>query len=257
MKYILYTFFSVITLTTTAQNNAAKTPKSPKQNPHLAMFNVALTSGDIISATAALNYYISEQGDNNVFTDTLAMMYLQQGMYNQAYYWSDKRLKVKPDDTNLLEIYGACLDKLQQPKEAIDVFEKLFKKTQNPYHGYKLLELQYNIKRLNESLETAFATEKLVFKPEYTITYSFGEQVGRTYLQAGVYNIHALALFSLDKKQEAKAYFEKAIALDTTFALAKQNLQTLLTLEQQVPPVNETVPVNNSPAILNNSNKQK
>ena len=63
------------------------------------------------------------------------------------------------------------------------------------------------------------------------MTYSMGQQTGRTFLQAGVFNIHALALYDLDKKAEAKIYFEKALALDSTFALAKQNLEAMHSIE--------------------------
>jgi len=80
-------------------------------------------------------------------------------------------------------------------------------------------------------LATAEQAEKLTYKPEFVMTYTAGQQTGRTYLQAGVYNIHALALYDLDKKAEAKAYFEKALALDSTFVLAKQNLETLNSLQ--------------------------
>jgi tetratricopeptide (TPR) repeat protein len=202
-----------------------------KSNPHLKVFNMSIASGDANAATTALNYYLSEQGGDNNYADTLAMLYMQQGAFPQCYYWAEKRLATKPDDNTLLELKGISLDKMQQPKEAIDIFEKLFKKTQSPYHAYKLMELQYGIKRLAECLATAQAAEKLTFKPDFLMTYNVGQQTGRTYLQAGVYNIHALALYDLDKKAEAKIYFEKALALDSTFALAKQNLEALQSIE--------------------------
>ena len=202
-----------------------------KSNPHLKVFNLAIASGDGHTAATALNYYLAEQGENNLYADTLAMLYMQQGDYVQCYYWADKRLAVKKDDNALLELKGICLDKMNQPKEAIDIFEKLFSKTQSPYHAYKLMELQYSIKRLAECLATAQAAERLTYEPDFLMTYNFGQQTGRTYLQAGVYNIHALALYDLDKKTEAKTYFEKALALDTSFALAKQNLDAMISLE--------------------------
>jgi tetratricopeptide (TPR) repeat protein len=224
----LLIYLSCIPLGFTVIAQEKKTIPAPSKNSqHLKVFEQAITSGDAGTATIALNYYLTEQGSNPNYADTLAMLYMQQGAYPQCYYWAQKRLQVKPDDNNLMELKGICLDKLQQPKEAIEIFEKLFKKTQSPYHAYKLMELQYGIKRLTECLETAQAAEKLTFKPTFIMTYNVGQQVGRTYLQAGVYNIHALALYDLDKKAEAKIYFEKALALDTSFVLAKQNLEAL------------------------------
>lgn len=202
-----------------------------KSNQHIKVFDQSIASGDAATAITALNYYINEQGSNTNYADTLAMLYMQEGLFAQCYYWSNKRLQVKPDDNMLMELKGMCLDKLQQPKEAIDIFEKLFKKTQSPYHAYKLMELQYGIKRLAECLATAQAAEKLTYKPEFLMTYTIGQQTGRTFLQAGVYNIHALALYDLDKKPDAKIYFEKALAVDSTFALAKQNLEAMKSIE--------------------------
>lgn len=218
-----------------------------KMNPHLKVFNQAMASGDVPTGIISLNYYINDQGANTVYEDTLAMLYMQEGSYVQCYYWAEKRSKVKPDDNSLMEMKGISLDKLQQPKEAITIFEKLYSKTQSPYHAYKLMDLQYSIKRLTECLATAASAEKLEYKPEYTITYSTGSQNGRTYLQAGIFNIHALALYDLDRKAEAKAYFEKAVALDSNFVLARQNLEALKNIEagvKQDNPVNQAPPAN-------------
>ncbi len=213
-----------------------------KTNAHLKVFKQAITSGDLSTSISALNYYISETGSNTPYADTLAMLYMQQGLYAQCYYWADIRLKTKPDDNNLLEMKGYALDKLQQPKEAITIFEKLYGKTHNPYHAYKLMELQYGIKRLAECVATANSAEKLQYKPEFIMSYNVGDQTGRTYLQAGVYNIHALALYELDQKAEAKIYFAKAVALDSNFVLARQNLEAVIAAEKGQGKVNPNTP---------------
>ena len=227
-------------------------PANTKNNTHIRVFNQAIASGDLNTAVTALNYYINDQGDANPFADTLAMLYAQLGASGQAYFWAEKRLAAKPDDNNLLEIKGISLEKMQQPKEAITVFEKLYGRTQSPFHAYKLMELQFGIKRLAECLVTAMSAEKLQFKPEYVMSYTVGDQVGRTYLQAGVFNIHALALYDLDRKAEAKTYFEKAVALDSNFVLARQNLESLKKLESGV---NNKVNTNAPNNVTNPGNK--
>jgi len=215
-------------------------------NAHLKVFKQAVITGDIATGITALSYYVNEQGANTVYEDTLAMLYMQQNSYMQCYYWADKRLKVKPEDLVLMEMKGICLDKLNQPKEAITIFEKLYAKTKSPYHAYTLMDLQYSIKRLAECLATANSAEKLEYKPEYTVTYNVGDQVGRTYLQAGIFNIQALALYDLDKKAEAKIYLEKALALDSNFVLARQNLDALKSLGSGGNKVN---PAGNNPPV--------
>ncbi len=250
-KLFLVAFVSLVYNSGFAQ--ASKTDQvTAKNNQHIKVFMQAAKSGDVATAITALSYYVNAEGANSVYEDTLAMLYMQQGGYMQCFYWADKRLKVNPDDLVLMELKGISLDKLNQPKEAINVFEKLYAKTKSPYHAYQLMELQYSIKRLAECLATANSAERLEYKPEFTMTYNVGEQVGRTYLQAGIFNIQALALYDLDKKAEAKMYFEKALALDSNFVLARQNLDALKSLESGDNKVNGTG--NTSPTSPANKN---
>ncbi|MES1226811.1 MAG: hypothetical protein ABUT20_65665 [Bacteroidota bacterium] len=227
MKKII--FVSLVSFLTA--NAFAQAGKATPANQHIKVFKQAIGTGDLATGITALSYYVADQGANSVYEDTLAMLYLQQNSYAQCYYWSDKRLKVKPDDLALMEMKAICLDKMNQPKEAIALYEKLYTRTKSPYHAYTLMELQYAIKRLQECLVTAASTEKLEFKPDYIMTYNAGEQLGRTYLKAGIYNITGLALYDLDKKAEAKQYFQKALALDSNFVLAKQNLEAIKAIE--------------------------
>jgi tetratricopeptide (TPR) repeat protein len=237
MKKIIFVSV-VVVLSVNCFAQAGKAVTTASANTHLKVFKQSAASGDLTTGITALGYYVADQGANTVYEDTLAMLYLQQNAYVQCYYWADKRLKVKPEDLTLMEMKGICLDKLNQPKEAIAIYEKLYAKTKSPYHAYTLMELQYGIKRLAECLATSGSTEKLEFKPDFTMTYNAGEQTGRTYLKAGIYNITGLALYDLDKKAESKLYFEKALALDSNFVLAKQNLAAIKSIESGANKVN-------------------
>lgn len=57
-----------------------------KASSHLKVYNLALNIGDVNTAITALNYYVAEQGSNNNYTDTLAILYMQQGSFAQSYY---------------------------------------------------------------------------------------------------------------------------------------------------------------------------
>ncbi len=244
MKKLIFVSF-VIFLCGSLNAQGTKAVAAPT-NTHLKVFAQAVAIGDVATGIAALNYYVNDQGANSVYEDTLAMLYMQINSYPQSFYWANKRLKVSPDNLVLLEMKGICLDKLNQPKEAIAVFEQLYAKTKSPYHAYSLMDLQYSIKRLQECLVTAASAENLQYKPEYTIPYSVGEQMGRTYLKAGIYNITGLTLYDLDKKAESKMYFEKALALDSNFVLARQNLDAIKSMESGAGKANPAG--NNNPA---------
>lgn len=232
----------------------------PRQagNDHLAVFNQAVAVNDLVTATIALNYLVAGSGSNTPYADTLAMLYLQQGMYAQCQYWTELRLAKTPDNRTLQEMKAVCLEKTGRTKEAIALYEQLFTSGRNPYHAYQLMELQYGIKRLAECIETGREAEKLVFKPEYRMTYTIGKQTGSTFLEAGIYNIHALALYDLGNKVESKKYLEKALMLDSTFALARQNLNALNSLEPVVPgkgiPSTDVQLQNGNPALRKEQN---
>lgn len=249
MKKIVFVLMMLGLYTSVISQTTKTVPAGAKNNAHLKVFNQAMVTGDLGAAIISLNYYISEQGSDNAYADTLAMIYMQQGAYAQCYYWSDKRLAAKPNDKGLMEMKGISLEKMRQPKEAIEIFEKLYAQTKSPYHAYKLMEMQYSIKRLAECIATANSAEKLQFKPEYVMTYNVGDEMGRTYLQAGIFNIHGLALYDLDRKAEGKAYFERAVALDSNFVLPRQNLEAIKVIEGKANKVDPNNPQNpGSPA---------
>lgn len=261
MRFRIIILLQFLTLATHSQKkNPVAQNARPGQpaNAHLALFNQAVAANDLVTATIALNYYVSGSGSDNQYTDTLAMLYLQQGMYAQCQYWTDLRLGKTPENRTLLEMKAVCLEKTGRTKEAIALYEQLFASGGNPYHAYQLMELQYGIKRLVECIETGRAAEKLGFKPEYRMTYTLGKQTGSTFLEAGIYNIHALALYDLGNKVEARKYLEKALSLDSSFALARQNLNALSSLEPALPgkgiPATDTKQKNNNPAQLKEQN---
>ena len=205
---------------------------NPSGNYHEKVLNQALACGDANTAISALHYILAEKGVQSPYADTLAILYLQQNAFAQSLYWADKRLLASPDNPVLLEVKGLSLERVQQPAEAIAIFEKLFRISRNPFHAYKLMELQYGMKRLMETVTTALAAEKLEYDPQMVMTYALDDKrTARTSLLAGVYNIHGLALYDLDRKAEAKEYFQKAVALDSTFYLARQNLESMRAAE--------------------------
>ena len=110
---------ALLTLSVCANAQSKKTTAAPaKQSIHLKTFNIAITSGDVVSAITSLNYYVAENGSENNYADTLAILYMQQGAIEQSYYWANKRLEKKPDDNNLPELKGIAIYRMQEPKQA-------------------------------------------------------------------------------------------------------------------------------------------
>lgn len=67
-----------------AQSQKTINASIPKPNAHLKVFNLAIASGDANTAVTALNYFITEQGANTSYADTLVMLYMQQGLFHKA-----------------------------------------------------------------------------------------------------------------------------------------------------------------------------
>ena len=130
----IFLYISLLVPSLVSAQSKKTTVATPKTSQHLNVFEQAVKAGDANTAIIALNYYLTEQVGYNNYVDTLAMLYMQQGAIGQCYYWVQKSLQAKPDDTNILELKGICLEKLQQPKEAIELFEKLTGANFQPQH---------------------------------------------------------------------------------------------------------------------------
>ena len=227
----------VIALATTingiyAQKNAA--------DLHKSMFATAMQHRDIGAAIMAANYVVTIEGDKSTYLDSLAYLYLAANQVQSCEIVCERVLKNEPEKLSIWELKGRCLMSENRIFDAIGAYEMLFKKTNDVSFAFTLARLQYTGKRLAEALITANNALKLKAEDDKQVKMQVIETSGNKgqtqpiFIKAAIHNLRGLIIYDLDpnaNKKEAATCFEEALKLEPTYVLAKQNKETLASIE--------------------------
>lgn len=101
-------------------------------------------------------------------------------------------------------------------------------------HQYKIAALQYSLQRYGECTQTLTA---LLGKSEASaekISLSIGQnQTQEVVLSAACWNVAGMVAIETNQLTEAKTYFEKALQLAPDFALPKNNIAYIESLNKK------------------------
>ena len=100
----------------------------------------------VINAMTHLNVLSPSQARK----DTLAYIYMDQGMNNQAINTIGYEKNANDSDI-AIQVKALALKALKQPAMAIPFFEEMFKRTPNAMIAYELAELNLQIKKLGQA----------------------------------------------------------------------------------------------------------
>jgi tetratricopeptide (TPR) repeat protein len=227
-----------------AQKNAA--------DLHKNMFATAMLHRDIGAAIMAGNYVVSIEGDKSLYLDSLAYLYLVANQIQSCSIVCERILKYEPEKLSVIELKGRCLVAENRVFDAIGVYETLFKKTNNIAFGFALARLQYTGKRLAEALATVNSALTLKGEDDKQVKLNVAEVSGNkgqtqpVFIKAAIHNLRGLIVYDLDpnkNQKEAATCFEEALKLEPAYVLAKQNKETLATIENAK--VSTTAPTKN------------
>ena len=207
---------------------------------HKGMFATAMQHRDIGSAIMAGNYVVTLEGDKSTYLDSLAYLYLAANQIQSCQIVCERILKNEPEKLSIIELKGRCLITENRVFDAIAAYEMLFKKTNEIAFGFTLARLQYTGKRLAEALNTANVSLKLKAEDDKNEKINVAEVSGNkgqtqaVFIKAAIYNLRGLIIYELDpnvNKKEAASSFEEALKLEPTYQLAKQNKETLASID--------------------------
>jgi tetratricopeptide (TPR) repeat protein len=245
-KLLLLAFLCMNGFQTIAQKNR-NFEKSEFKRIQLQVYRNAVNCGDFESAIVAMNYLLATDIDSVKYKDSLAYLYYSANKYYQALHWSEQALSNDPNNIGMLEIKGSSLKHTNQNLLAIETFEKLMKLNATPIYASHLIELQYKMKRLNECFVTTKKAEEMNYTNEMIYRYSIEDGMFQeTFLKASVFNYQGLVLYELGKKEAALKSFYRALEIDSTFVLAKANVEIVLQELSSQSESNETLPFENS-----------
>ncbi|UJH68739.1 tetratricopeptide repeat protein [Allomuricauda sp. SCSIO 65647] len=189
-------------------------------------YNEMRLQGDvngIINALTHLNVIAPSQQRK----DTLAYVYMNNNQHMQAL--NTIGIDKNENDSDLaVQVKAVSLKALNQPKRALEQFEILHKRNQNPYLAYELADLKI---QTGDNQGAAANIEYGIANSKDDMKYAFFErqQPYEVPLKAAFYHLQGLMQYNIDKDDidKAIASIDEALKLDPNFNLASLSKQAL------------------------------
>jgi len=202
---------------------AQKNKSQPDTSNAWSAYRNGLMFNDLDVAKNALFELLVLQPENKAIYDSLAHMYFRMGAYAQAIQATEKATPTGA----IKEITAYSHRNLGDIKTALPLFEELYKSTNSPENGYQVATMQFALKRFGECMETI---EKLKVNPDsktrkVVISTDQGENNQVSY-SAAIENLTGVLYLEMGKPEMAKSAFERAVAEEPDFILAKKNLES-------------------------------
>lgn len=208
------------------------TPQSPTVSTgtdfYVKTYKLAMQYNDLVAATNSVYQILATDTGNIAWKDSLATLFVMRGAYEQAVVIGEELLKKQPDDTRLMELVAVSLQSGGAAKEALVYYEKLYPKTQNLYHLYQIISLQYALARLGECTANI---DQLVQNPnseKETVDVNVGQGYTQTVpYKAAALNIKGVIARQLNDDKTAEQLFNEALKIFPDFVLAKGNIEDM------------------------------
>ncbi|MDO9038714.1 MAG: hypothetical protein Q7U59_10255, partial [Lutibacter sp.] len=168
------------------------------------------------------------EGPKSVYKDSLAYLYFNDRNFISCFLVTNDILKTNPGNLDLLEMNAISLESMGATEKAVEAYQNLFSKTNNNYHAYKLAGLQFGMNKNEDAYVSIKKADKLPDDASVKITF----QVNKNYnqqvdLKAAIAYLEGIIAENLNKKNEAKISYARAIKLFPEFVLAKTKLDAL------------------------------
>lgn len=188
----------------------------------------ALEFGDKTVAANAMYSIILLEGPKSVYKDSLAYLYFNDRNFISCFLVTNDILKNNPGNLDLLEMNAISLESMGATEKAAEAYQNLFTKTNNNYHAYKLAGLQFGMNKNEEAYASIKKADKLPDDGKVKITFQVNKNYNQNVdLKAAIAYLEGIIATNLNKNNEAKISFERAIKLFPEFVLAKTKLDAL------------------------------
>lgn len=167
--------------------------------------------------------------------DTLAYLYLSEGQYMQALNTIGVEKNDADSDMNV-EVKALALKNLNQPKMALEHYERLYKRNPNVYLAYEMADMKIQTGDLagaKQNIDYAMTNVTDDMKRAFYET----QQPYETSMKAALYCLKGLLTFSENKTANIDAALKlmnDALAIDPNFNLAKVSRQALESQKAQL-----------------------
>ena len=194
----------------------------------LKIYQNAILFGDYEVARTAVFGLLTRYPNRIDYLDTLVRIYFSSGAYSQALLAASIYLERDPGNMQLMELSAICQGALNNNKESLDIYEKIYARSKSIYHAYQIAVLQYTLKRLGECETTVNVIINDPQAVKEKIRISVDQQNAQEVpLAAAAYNLRGVLQRDLNKTDKAREDFDAALKLFPDFVLAKNNIEAL------------------------------
>jgi tetratricopeptide (TPR) repeat protein len=191
-------------------------------------FKESVRLNDLSSATVYLHYLIQDDS-YKAYKDTLALVYLQRGMYFSSYEVANQLEKEAPSSFRK-EILAVSSRELNKVEEAIGWYRSLYQEFKSPAVLYELVQLLYVNKNYDEA---RLATTQLLIELKdedeamVTVAKSDGQSTQNIKFKSLVWFMYGAILKETKDAVSEKAAYESALKLNPDYDLALTALASL------------------------------
>ena len=221
MKKITVVFIMMISAGLFAQSNA-------ELKKHFeAFYSQMKAQGDVQGVINAMTH-LEILEPNKARKDTLAYLYLSEGMYLQALNTIGIEKNATDSDMNV-EVKAIALKNLNQAELAIEQYEILFKRNPNAPLAYEMADLKAQVNDITgakSNIEYGLAN----VKDDMTRAFYERQQPYETSLKAALLYLKGIVLFKEDQTANldmALKLVNEALAIDPNFNMAKISREAL------------------------------
>ncbi len=210
-----------------AQENA--TEEQPTILDHFQRtYLLGIRYNDYSIAKNALYDMLAIEPANDSIAHLLSYLYFQQRQYASAALIAQDVISRNPEHLPSFEIAASSLESLGALDKSLEVYERLYLKTNDFQSLYKIAFLQYDLKRFIECESNLdLLMEKKEADEEKVIFNDANNQQKEYPIKVALLNLKGLLYKEKGDKAGAKKHFEAALAIAPDFAVAKENLESL------------------------------
>jgi len=188
----------------------------------------ALAFGDKTVAANAMYSIILMEGPKSVYKDSLAYLYFNDRNFISCFLVTNDILKTNPGNLDLLEMNAISLESMGATEKAVEAYQNVFAKTNNNYHAYKLAGLQFGMNKSEDAYVSIKKADKLPDDGSVKITFQVNKNYNQNVdLKSAIAYLEGIIAENLNKKNEAKISYARALKLFPEFVLAKTKLDAL------------------------------
>lgn len=229
-KFVVTILFLSVAFSLKAQDS---TSVDPQVRPAIYWlfhnnYNMATRYNDFDVARSSLYSLINIDPENDSLKFNLAYLYFDAAKYPSTILVCMDILSRNPQHAPSLEMSGISFEELGIKDKALAAYEKLYVTTENFTTLYKVIFLQYDLKRYGECNVNIDILLSSALADDVKITLQVSDQEQKEFpLKAAALNIRGLVKKDQGDKSGAKSDFNAALEMAPEFVFATENLAEL------------------------------